>query len=124
MNRAILLPALLSIAFLCAGFAELLVAPPPIEVSMPRIARAASTVAPVRAANSGQEGETILARPLFTADRRPASAKSSAVASKTPPRLSAILISANAREVLFDGAATADDPEPNRAHARATLTIR
>jgi hypothetical protein len=102
MNRALLPPALLSAAFLCAAITEMLATPVAVHVAPPRIARASAAVAPVRAADTGHEGETILARPLFTANRRPAAAKTGTVATKTPPRLSAILISSSGKAVLFD----------------------
>ncbi len=101
MNRALLPPLLLGAALLAVALAELASSGPPPAIVASRIAPHPASALPARIADSG-DGDTILARPLFSADRRPAAEKHAQVAANAVPRLSAILMSAASRRVVFD----------------------
>ena len=110
MNRALLPPLLLSAVFAVAALAELGGAAPQLTVPAPHFASHRAP-APMRATNGERDGQTILARPLFSASRRPAAAKDTSTVGAAPPRLSAILVSADGRSVVFD-----DGGKPLLAH--------
>jgi hypothetical protein len=101
MNRALLPPLLLSVVFAVVALAEMSGREAPLRVAAPHFdSRRAPP--PIRVTDTARDGQTILARPLFTANRRPSSVKGASPVGGPPPRLSAIMVSASGRSVVFD----------------------
>ena len=110
MNRALLPPLLLSAVFGVVALAELGGAEAKLTLPAPHFTPHQAPP-PMRATNGDRDAQAILARPLFSASRRPAVDKDASAVGAAPPRLSAILVSADGRSVVFD-----DDGKPLLAH--------
>jgi hypothetical protein len=102
MDRALLPPLMVTFVLAILAVAEMAGGPQPVNVSTPTASVRPTILPPARGLDASHDAEKILARPLFTMDRRPANETSGAVASTTPPRLSAIMLSGDDRRVMFD----------------------
>ena len=102
MNRALMIPGLLSSLLAVVAVAEMSANAPASHVPVPHFGTHPVAPTVTRALDTERLGDIILARPLFSSSRRPAQAPQAADAAHSAPRLSAIMIGGGLKRVVFD----------------------